>query len=181
MVRLRTKRLNWKKGAIAGAIGGVAGALAMSGFAALRSRVAGKRGLSRPELENLEARRYVAGSKLELDSIELAADQFDRLLRRRLSPGQKSAVAAGVHFKIAVLLGAAYGVAAEAAEFVTRGHGTGFALAEATTGNLIWTVATRGYKRYSITDQVESLADHAVYGAVLETVRGLVRRRLDGR
>ncbi len=165
------------KGAIAGAAGGLLGAAAMSGFATARARVFGDGRLSRSKLTHLEASRYVSGSDLELDSIALAADRIDRATGRKMSPGQKSIAAAGVHFGLGALLGAVYGVIAESSDVITRLHGMGFAVAEGGGGNLVWTAATGTTRQYSAADHAESVADHAVYGAVLETVRGLIRGR----
>jgi putative membrane protein len=165
------------KGALAGAVGGVIGAWAMSSFAGLRSKLTHKGDkLARSELSHLEASRYVNGSNLEMDSIALAADRLDRLTGHRMSPQQKSLTAAGAHFGIGALLGAVYGAAAERAKVVTRGYGVPFATVEAGSGNLAWTAATKSFRQYSAADQAESLIDHAVYGAVLETTRRLLRK-----
>jgi putative membrane protein len=170
------------KGALAGALGGMIGAWAMSGFAALQSRLKCKRGsVPRSELAHLEASRYVKGSNLELDSIALAADRLDRLTGHKMSPKQKSLVAAGVHFGIGALLGAFYGAAAERAKVVTRGYGVPFAALEAGSGNVAWTAATKSFRQYSAADQAESILNHAVFGAALETTRRLLRKAADGR
>ncbi len=153
--------------ALAGAVGGVVGAWAMSSFAGL---------LSRPEFTHAGAGRYVRGSNLELDSIAMAADRVERLTGHKMSPKQKGLTAAVVHFGIGALLGALYGAVAERSNIVTRGYGVGFAVFEAGSGNFAWTAATKRFRQYSVADQAESLADHAVYGVVLETTRRLLRR-----
>ncbi len=169
--------INIGKGMLAGALGGFIGALTMSGFASVRLRLTrpSKTGNSRSELPYLEASRYVSGSSLELDSIALAADRIDRLTGHKMSPRQKALTAAGVHVGLGAFLGAIYGTLAEVDPVVTRWHGTGFAVVEGGGGNLVWTAATRSMSQYSLADHADSIADHAVFGLTLETVRRLIR------
>lgn len=160
-----------------GVVGGVLGALAMSAFAGLLSRLVHKNDrVSRSELTHLEASRYVTGSNLELDSIALAADRLDRLTGHRMSPRQKSLVAAGVHFTVGALLGSLYCAAAEESKIVTRGFGMPFAAIEAAGGNVAWTAATKSIAHYSVADQAESIIEHAVFGAVVEATRRVLRK-----
>jgi hypothetical protein len=166
-----------RKEVLIGSVGGLLGALAMSGFAGFRHRLARKRGhVSRSELTHLEASRYVDGSSLELDSIALAADRLDRLSGHRMSPRQKSLAAAGVHFGMGAVLGGVYGAAAARTTNATRGFGVPFAVAEAVGGNTAWTAATKSMNHYSLWDQAASVADHAVFGMVVEATRRVLRK-----
>lgn len=164
---------------MAGAAGGLFGALVMSLSARLTSRLVGRNSNSRPELARLEARRYVNGSSQELDSISAAADWIDRTLGHRLSPGQKGFVAAAVHYGMGAGLGACYGGLAERTPNVTLGFGSLFGVAESLTvesvGNSLLGI-TRPFREYSMLEHLQSAVDHAIYGLAMELTRRNLRK-----
>jgi len=176
----KLKRPNITKGAIAGAVGGIAGAWTMSRSARLTKRITGAAdGASRAELARLEARRFVDGSSQELDSIGAAADWLDsRVFRRRCSPTQRALLAAGVHYATGASFGALYGALAEVAPKTTVGLGVPVAVAESailesSMSSLLRLGGPRGYRW---TDHAQSALDHGVYGATLELVRRTMRQ-----
>jgi hypothetical protein len=166
------------RGALAGAIGGLAGAAAMSVFARVATGWIARPSL-RSDLSRLEARQFVSGSAQELDSIGAVADWVDaRLLRHTASPRKKGLIAAGVHYAAGAGLGAVYGVAAELAPGVTSGWGVPIALAESAVMESGLTTAMRwgGAHGYSVRDHLQSALDHGVYGLTVELVRRSVRK-----
>jgi len=167
------------KSAIAGALGGLAGALTMSLSARLWDKLVGGPGLSKSELGRLEARRFVSGSAQELDSISKAADWVDaRIFRHRLSPTQKAVVAALAHYAVGASVGAAYGVLAEAEPIVTRAMGVPFGVAESVgveSIGLSLAGVTLPLRDYRMRDYIQSAVDHAVYSTTVEMTRRLAR------
>lgn len=167
------------KGAVAGAIGGLAGAGAMSLFAFVATRLTRRREALRSDLARLQAGQFVSGSAQELDSIGAAADWVDaHLLRHRASPWQKSVIAAGVHYAAGAGLGAVYGAAAEMAPVVTYGLGVPFAVAESAVVESGLTSAVRwgGPRGYTVADHLQTAVEHGVYGVTLELVRRSARK-----
>jgi uncharacterized membrane protein YagU involved in acid resistance len=182
-VDLRKKRsvAQLGKGAAAGAIGGFLGAWTMSLPARFTRNLAARSENSRSELVRLEARRFVNGSSLELDSITAAADWINRLAGHRLSPGQKGFVAAVVHYGMGAGLGAAYGALVERAPAFRLGMGSAFGVGESlaveSVGNSVLGV-TRPLREYSILEHLQSAVDHAIYGITLELTRRSLRKAL---
>lgn len=164
---------------MAGAIGGLAGAAAMSIFARVAARWIARPPSLRSDLSRLQARRFVSGSVQELDSIGAAADWIDaRLLRHRASPRLKGLIAAGVHYAAGAGMGAAYGAAAEVAPIVTSGWGVPVAVAESAVMESGLTTAMRwgGPRGYTVRDHLQSALEHGVYGLTVELVRRSVRK-----
>lgn len=180
-MRRKQKRLAQKlgRGALAGALGGLAGAWTMSCSAALWDSVFRRTESSRSELMRLEARRFVNGSGQELDLIGKAADWVDsRVFRRRLSPTQKGLVAALAHYATGASLGAVYGALAEVVPAVTRGVGVPFGVTESLaieSVGLSLAGVTRPLNEYRLKEYAQSAVDHAVYAATLEGFRRALR------
>src|SRR5579884_2657223 len=116
------------KGALAGAIGGFAGALAMSQFAGLWNATI-LREKRRPFL--------VKGNKVSMNAspqewdstIRVANLVAHKVLRRTLSRSQQALGATFVHFLVGAALGAAYGAAGEVYPMVRAGSGLPFGIA----------------------------------------------------
>lgn len=170
-LRARFGRRKIKASILAGAVGGLLGAWAMSVAARLTRRRASW--ATKSDLCRMEARRYVNGSDQELDSIGMVSDWIDaRVFARGLSPTQKSLVAAAVHYLVGAGVGAAYGALVGAAPAVAYGAGVLFGVGESVVfESVMLPVLMHRQRDYSAGEQIRSAFDHAVYGFVLETTR----------
>lgn len=175
---LRGRRRSPIKGAVAGAIAGLAGSWAMTGFHELWFAVEKKLGR--------------AGLQSEPATVKTAREAF-HLVHRELPDDMKSVAGKGVHYAFGALSGAAYGAAAEKskdlapAKSLTRpraktkrslAHGAAF-------GSILWATADETMVpalklsgppwQYSVATHVRGLLAHVVYGCVTENVRRLLR------
>ena len=173
------------RGAAAGVAGGIAASFAMNRVHALWTRLAAGEPAARSkeeqggQIEKGRQQREGAdggeGSSTEKAAGELAEHfgvQVDDAERRRLGTV--------LHYAFGATLGAFYGAAAEVSPRVTAGGGIPF-------GAAVWLAADEvgmpamGFARkpgdQPLSVHLQSLADHAVFGAVTELVRFLLRGR----
>ena len=146
------------KGTLAGMVGGVAGAYAMSQFQSLWRR--SEDDIANEVLAQTTA-KHVVGHALNRDELALAAP--------------------AVHYVFGSTVGALYGAAAEGTPEVRVGAGTGLGIA-------LWAAADEvampllGLSGPTTAREAElhlqSFAAHIVYGATTEMVRQIVRRAL---
>lgn len=151
------------RGVLAGGVAGVAGAFVMDRFQALVSFVSPPQEASEPATSRAAdaALRAVTGREVQ------AAD--------------KPLAGQSVHYALGILLGAAYGVAAEFRPAVTAGFGTGFG---AGTSLLLDEAAVPAVGlsdapwRSPASTHLYAVASHLVFGIVVEGVRRSVAETL---
>lgn len=147
------------KGALAGACGGIAGALAMSALHLAIGRMGGSH--QQGDDSTVKAAEKVAGHKL--------------------SPEQKKVAGPAVHLGFGGVMGAAYGAAAELSDVVEAGAGVPFGLA-IWAGAHMAAVPALGLApsplRQPLRDEAGEFAAHVVYGLVTEAVRRALRKVL---
>ena len=146
------------RGFVAGAVGGLAGSYAkMLCEQAVPPRPEGRKQPPEILVEN------VANAKLGHD----------------LDDDAKGKVVESIHWTFGTLTGALYGALREVWPTIGIGRGTGYGIA-------VWLFShettlpalslTPGVKEMPVFEQADEFANHAVYGYVLDLVRGLVRR-----
>jgi uncharacterized membrane protein YagU involved in acid resistance len=115
------------------------------------------------------------------DSTEkTAAAISERLFHHPLSPDDKRAAGPLVHYAFGASVGGIYGAAAEIAPAVTKGLGAPFGAAVWLGAHVIAVPAlglAAPITRSSASTEAVELAAHLVYGAVVETLRRVLRRR----
>ena len=170
------------KGALAGAIGGLAGTWAMSEFQGWWSRVVHgtepKSAAGRHDARDWQ--EFAEGQNAnELAAQAIASQTIDRPLTRQELP----AAAAAVHYTFGATMGAFYGALSEMSPRASAGSGAGF-------GTAVWALADEvaiplvGLSRPTTGQPPErhahSFASHIVFGATTEIVRRGVRALLNG-
>jgi uncharacterized protein DUF1440 len=171
------------KGALAGAIGGVAGTWAMSEFQGWWSRaVHGREPQSAAGRHDArDWQEFAEGQNAnELAAQTIAAGAINRpLTRSELAPA-----AAAVHYTFGAVMGGLYGALWEVSPRTRRAGGTAF-------GTAVWALADEvavpltGLSRPTIDQPPErhahAFAAHIVFGVTAEMVRRGVRAALNGR
>ncbi|HVR88037.1 MAG TPA: DUF1440 domain-containing protein [Candidatus Limnocylindria bacterium] len=168
--------MNPVKGAVAGAVGGLAGAYAMERFQYwwqdLEQRAAPKR--------RAHAARDGAADKQteEPATVQVAERLSEKLLASPLPDALKPKAGEAVHYATGGLIGAAYGIAAELLPPARWANGMVF-------GSVVWWVADNmavpaqglGKKPEQVppSKHAYALASHLVYGFSTELVRRIVR------
>jgi len=156
------------KGAVAGAIAGLAGALAMEQFQAWWSATE----------KRLAPAQRAGAAKDEPATVQAAERISETVLHQELPEKAKPVAGEVVHYGMGALSGAIYGVAAEVVPPVRTGNGLAF-------GAALWWIADNTAvpdlglgtppDKTPPSTHAYALASHLVYGAVTETVRRLVR------
>ena len=168
--------MNPVKGAVAGAVGGLAGAYVMGQFQSwwldLEKRAAPKR--------RAHAAKDGATDKApeEPATVQVAERLAEKLLDSPLPEAMKPKAGEAVHYATGGLIGAAYGIAAEMLAPARWANGMAF-------GSVVWWVADNmavpaqglGKKPEQVppSKHAYALASHLVYGLVTELVRRIVR------
>ena len=147
------------RGALAGAVAGVVASFAMDRFQALAASMSNSDGEDEPATSR-------------------AADAMSEVVTGASLPvAEKPIGGQGVHYALGVLLGAAYGVAAEFRPAVTTGFGTAFG---AGTALLLDEAAVPAVGladapwNAPASTHLYALASHAVFGLTAEAVRRTV-------
>ena len=154
--------MSLKKGLIAGALAGAAAGIAMQVF------------------DDVWQRKYETPS-YETDITRSMAMTAAQRLEVDLSDGALDRAARGIHFAIAIALGAAYGAAVEWEHNAAIGAGIPFFVGEAVLGNEVIGPKLgmfRAPSEYPMNKHWNSVLAHIVFGAVAELVRSEVRDRL---
>lgn len=154
--------MNLTKGLVAGAVAGAAAGIAMQVF------------------DDVWQRKYDTPS-YETDITRSIAMTVAQRLGLELSDGRLDAAARGVHFAIAIALGAAYGLAVEAEDNTAIAAGIPFFVGEAVLGNELIGPKLglfRPARDYPMNKHWNSVLSHIVFGAVAELARREVRQRL---
>ena len=166
------------KGAVAGAIGGLAASWAMSEFQAAWSAI-GRRiqenGNSGPEQSDQE-------NKSEDATMKTAGAIGDHVLHRRLTREEKEKASPFVHYAFGASIGGLYGATAEKVPDVKTGYGLPFGTAVFVGADEVALpalgLAQQSPSETKMHDHIYSLASHLVYGATTELVRRGVRAYL---
>jgi uncharacterized protein DUF1440 len=170
----RHERSLWK-GALAGAVGGLAGAVTMMMFQMAWTKSAELAGAD--ELADKTHRH----EKAQHDATAKVANIASRKVAGRgLDAKQKKLGGSAVHFGFGAAMGAFYGALAELTPLTTAGYGTAFG------AGLFVGADEIALPRLGLSKEPQQipremhalgLASHAVYGATLEGVRSLLRER----
>lgn len=156
-----SEKVHLSKGFLAGAVGGLAGSLAMSQFHAL--------------FQKAES----SSQQLQEDSTVKAAKAISRkVFHRNLPEQQKSAAGTAVHYGFGASVAALYGTLAEIAPVVRTGWGAPFGAAVWLCAHVI-TVPALGLAE-PVTQstgpkEATEFGAHLVYGVVVESVRRFLR------
>lgn len=159
----RSRKKKLYKGLIAGAIGGLAASWTMPRFQFLLAHVSGH---SDPHEGQEEDATVTTARKLSL-----------AVRGCELSPEAKNAAGPFVHYAYGTGLGAVYGGLAQKYKTSTSGFGSAFGAAAWALGDEV-AVPVLGLGRKPgatpVSQHVQALAAHLVYGVTLEGVRRLV-------
>lgn len=159
--------------AAAGAVGGVAGALAMNGFQSLWSTASAS-------LAEQEGHKPQQQESQDDDATEKTADAISQVTSgHKLTKAEKEKAGPAVHFGIGTLIGAVYGVAAETLPISRVGRGTIY-------GAAVWFFADEiavpafglsgSPTKTPLSTHLNALASHVVYGFVTDVVRRTLLR-----
>ncbi|HYK42636.1 MAG TPA: DUF1440 domain-containing protein [Thermoanaerobaculia bacterium] len=178
------KKSLWR-GALAGLAGGIAASFAMNRVHALWTQLDAGEGASRSKEEQggqiEKGRQQRQGTdRDEGSSTEKAAEALAEQFGVYLDDASRKRLGTVLHYAFGATLGAFYGAAVEVSPRVAAGAGVPF-------GAAVWLAADEvgmpamGFARppaqQPLEVHVQSLTDHAVYGAVTELVRCLFRGR----
>jgi hypothetical protein len=164
------------KGALAGAVAGLAGAWTMNQYSAVSQKVqdAWKKSAHQPEQNDPQS------TSDQDDATMKVADRLSSLFTHRsLTKEQKQKAGPIVHYAFGAILGAFYGVLAELSPVVAKGSGTAFASAVWLTGDEM-AVPALGLSgppnQYPLSAHANALGSHLVFGATTDVVRRAIRR-----
>jgi putative membrane protein len=163
-------RPQYGKALLAGMAAGLAGAWAMSEYAALSS------GWFHHDGGAVRHGRKPLGSREEMDATLALAKKMARALNVRLRCHQEYAAAKLVHYAVGAGLGAAYAVVAERLPKATRGLGMAFTTTEWAASELAMPALKITKPGYSWRVRMHALTGHMVLGAAMEAVRRVLLR-----
>jgi putative membrane protein len=173
-------------GALAGALAGLAGALAMNQFQRLAARAGGGREadnatIGAPRTGRGPQPAQAIGNASDDATARVASTALSALGRELADPRAKQMAGEFVHLAFGAINGALYGLAAELDPRVTAAAGVPF-------GSTVWVVAdegvvpalglSRGPREASAGLLAYGFLSHCVYGITTEAVRKAVRRRI---
>ena len=171
------RRSVWK-GAVAGAIGGLAASWAMSEFQAAWSAI----GRRMKENGNSGQQQSDQENKSEDATMKTAGAIGDHVLHRRLTRVEKEKASPFVHYAFGTSIGGLYGATAEKVPNVKAGYGLPFGTAVFVGADEVAVpalgLAQQLPSQMKMQDHIYSLASHLVYGATTELVRRGVRAYL---
>jgi len=176
---MRERTGNPVLGAMAGALGGLAGAWAMVRFNHAVGGGGSRRGDSHPHRRRQARPNDTDGTfPDEPASMQVASTVAQPVLGRPLDDREKEVGGPIVHYLFGAVMGAFYGAAAETRPAATAGAGVPF-------GTAVWMAANEvglplaGFashpKHYPISRHLAALGSHVVFGLTVETVRRLFR------
>jgi putative membrane protein len=186
------------KGAIAGAVGGVVGTLAMAGFQQMWMRLttaaeklhhhrepndedrnhAKNAGIGEGEFPQSEPRSH---HHRVSPSERLVATVYREVIHRPAKPMEMKIGGSAIHFGFGAVAGAMYGAAAEVEPMVTVGQGTAFGTAVFIAADEIalpLTGLAEPPQRTPARRHAYALFSHFAYGVATELTRRLVREQL---
>ncbi len=176
----RRKRNQVWKGAVAGAVGGLAGSWTMDKFMStvsdiIQSRQKQRLALQVDEGKLIHPERTQQQRKQESDDATVQlAQRVAHVLGHELGPREKKIAGPLVHYAFGATVGAIYGELAEKDRGVSKASGVPF-------GAAVWLVAdeimvpalglAQGPTAYPPSVHLQALGAHLVYGATTEWVR----------
>lgn len=176
------KRPAFGKGALAGAIAGLAGAWTMNQFQALLSNATRKKQENGAEAQKQQ--EQASGAEDGDATQKLAARIGRAVLGRAITKHERDVGGPIVHYAFGCASGALYGSAVELSPLVSKGFGLPFAAA-------LWlaadeaTVPALGLSKspldYPLSSHLFALAAHGVYGVTTELARRALRSALSTR
>ena len=160
------------KGAVAGAVGGLAASYVMDQFQAAWIALASDGGKGKPD----------ASSESDEPATEKAASAVSEgLFGHELTRAEKKVGGSVVHYAVGGLTGALYGAATEVAPSLATGAGLPY-------GTAVWLVVDEGavpalglskpVTEYPLSNHLYALVSHFVFGVTTDVVRRGVRRVL---
>ena len=155
------------KGLIAGAIGGLAASWIMTRFQFLLAHTLGNSSPHEGQGEDA--------------TVKTAQKISSGLLHHELSPGEKKTAGPVVHYAYGTGIGALYGALAQKYEGTTSGFGSGYGAAAWALGDEIAVPALGLAKKPAetpLSQHMQFLVAHVVYGVTLEGVRRLTLKAL---
>ncbi|MGE5113356.1 MAG: DUF1440 domain-containing protein [Acidobacteriaceae bacterium] len=153
------------KGALAGAVAGLAASWTMNQFQALWSKV----------------QDGGSGGEDEDATMKVANLASEKVLHRELTKEEKKKAGPYFHYGFGTVVGALYGVLAEEFPAATAGFGTVYATAVFLIGDegAVPALKLSGKpSEYPLSSHLEAFASHLVYGASAESVRRGIRAAL---
>jgi hypothetical protein len=176
---MRAQERNPLLGALAGAVGGIAGSLAMVAFNHLMGGGGSRQGDSHPHRRTRAQPNDIDGTiSDEPGSMQAAQALAAPLVRRPLDEQEKERAGVLVHHLFGAAVGAMYGAAAETRIATTAGAGVPF-------GTAVWLAADEiglplaGFaappSHYPLERHAAALGSHIVFGLTVECVRRLLR------
>lgn len=175
---LAHKRDDLWRGAVAGAIGGLAGSGVMQlGQWALSSRK--QNGGTQPSPQQIREQGSEGQNTEEEPTVKVATAVTQTVMKTEPSPKAKNVGGALVHYAFGTGLGAVYGAVSELLPAVTYAEGAPF-------GAAVWAAADLGAvpafglskppHRVPVSRHAQMLAMHVAYGLTTDTVRRAMRR-----
>lgn len=166
-MRFRSEKNRVYKGLLAGAIGGLAASWVMPKFQFLLARALGQSGPHEGQGE---------------DATVKAAERISSAVaHHELSAEEKKKAGPLVHYAYGTGIGALYGGVAEKVETATSGFGSAYGVAAWALGDEV-AVPAMGLGRKAaetpVSQHLQLLAAHLVYGVTLEGVRRLALKAL---
>ena len=167
-------------GAVAGALGGIAGSWMMVRFNHLVGGVEARDGEAPQQhyRDSAAPNEHDGTISDEPGSVKTAEIIGEKLLGRPLAHWEKRAAAPLFHYGFGAVAGAIYGAMAERSAKTTRGFGMPF-------GATVWATANEAGlplaglaappARYPMSRHLAALGTHLVFGATTECVRRLLR------
>jgi putative membrane protein len=176
------KRPAFGKGALAGAIAGLAGAWTMNQFQALLSNATPKK--QENEAEAQKQQEQASGGEDGDATQKLAARIGRAVLGRLITKHERDVGGPIVHYAFGCASGALYGAGAELSPLLSRGFGLPLAAA-------LWLAAdeaavpalglSKSPLDYPLSSHLSALAAHGVYGVTTELARRALRSVLSTR
>ena len=165
-MHFRSRSNQLYKGLIAGAVGGLAGSWLMTRFQSLFAHV-------------LQGKTDPHQGEGEDATVKTAEKISSAVLHRQLSEGAKKKAGPIVHYTYGAAIGALYGGLAQKDERTELGFGSAYGAAAWALGDEVAVPALGLGKKPAetpLSQHVQTLAAHVVYGMTLEGVRRLTTR-----
>jgi len=175
----RRQKQRIAKAALAGVVGGLAGAWTMNQYSAVSQKVQAAWKKSHPHQQDQQSSQQ---SSEEDDATMKTADRLSVMIaHRHLTKAQKQKAGPIVHYAYGALIGGLYGALSQLNTSITSGRGTAYASAVWLGGDEIGVPAlglAGSPAEYPISVHLNALASHLVYGATLDLVRRGVQSAL---
>ncbi len=172
------------KGAVAGAVGGLAAAWIMNRYHQLSAKLGKKMGEMIYTEEKERGQPSQQQAEDQTATAQVASAVSRQVLDRELTPSERKIAGPMVHYGYGTLMGALYGGLAEVVPAVTAGSGLAYGTALWAGGDEIALPAlglSEPPTETPVLVHADALVAHFVYGMTTEAIRYGVRRALDDR